>query len=69
MDYYGRMSRISLFLGACLLALAPAAFAQTPAVTYPSAPKTPERSALDAQLMYQLLISELSFQNTDYGSA
>ncbi len=69
MDYYGRMSRISLFLGACLLALAPAAFAQTPAAAAPSAPKTPERSALDAQLMYQLLISELSFQNTDYGSA
>jgi tetratricopeptide (TPR) repeat protein len=63
------MSRISLFLGACLLALAPAAFAQTPAAAAPSAPKTPERSALDAQLMYQLLISELSFQNTDYGSA
>ena len=69
MDYYGRMSRISLFLGACLLALAPAAFAQTPAAAAPLAPKTPERSALDAQLMYQLLISELSFQNTDYGSA
>ena len=69
MDYYGRMSRISLFLGACLLALAPAAFAQTPAAASPLAPKTPERSALDAQLMYQLLISELSFQNTDYGSA
>ena len=69
MDYYGRMSRISFFLGACLLALAPAAFAQTPAAAAPSAPKTPERSALDAQLMYQLLISELSFQNTDYGSA
>jgi len=69
LDYYGRMSRISLFLGACLLALAPAAFAQTPAAAAPSAPKTPERSALDAQLMYQLLISELSFQNTDYGSA
>lgn len=63
------MSRISLFLGACLLALAPAAFAQSPAATSPLAPKTPERSALDAQLMYQLLISELSFQNTDYGSA
>ena len=63
------MSRISLFLGACLLALAPAAFAQTPAAAAPLAPKTPERSALDAQLMYQLLISELSFQNTDYGSA
>ena len=69
MDYYGRMSRISLFLGACLLALAPAAFAQSPAAASPLAPKTPERSALDAQLMYQLLISELSFQNTDYGSA
>ena len=69
MDYYGRMSRISFFLGACLLALAPAAFAQTPAAASPLAPKTPERSALDAQLMYQLLISELSFQNTDYGSA
>ena len=69
MDYYVRMSRISLFLGACLLALAPAAFAQTPAAASPLAPKTPERSALDAQLMYQLLISELSFQNTDYGSA
>ena len=63
------MSRISFFLGACLLALAPAAFAQTPAAASPLAPKTPERSALDAQLMYQLLISELSFQNTDYGSA
>jgi len=63
------MSRISLFLGACLLALAPAAFAQTLAAAAPSPPKTPERSALDAQLMYQLLISELSFQNTDYGSA
>jgi tetratricopeptide (TPR) repeat protein len=69
LDYYGRMSRISFFLGACLLALAPAAFAQTPAAASPLAPKTPERSALDAQLMYQLLISELSFQNTDYGSA
>jgi tetratricopeptide (TPR) repeat protein len=66
LDYYGRMLSILHFVTA--FALAFACVAQAQAQDTPEAPPPPS-SRLSAELFYQLLLSELSLQNEDIGSA
>ncbi len=61
------MSRITHLVTVCALVFTPWALAQD-AVNAPGN-SPPPRSALSAQLFYQLLLSELSLQNEDLGSA
>ncbi len=72
LDYYGRMSRIPYFMALALLALAPGAqaqLAQAPLAGAVLAETTPERSALNASIFYQVTLAELSFNNGDIGVA
>ncbi len=65
-DYYGRMPRIPHFVTVCALVFASWAQAQE---ADPAAAPPPASSRLTAELFYQLLLSELSLQNDDIGSA
>lgn len=61
------MSRIPHFFSACALLFASWVQAQEAAVAPPPAP--PSNSVLSAELFYQILLSELSLQKEDIGSA
>ena len=66
-DYYGRMSSFTHFV--TVWALVFASWAQAQEAASDPAPAPPPNSALTAELFYQLLLSELSLQNEDIGSA
>jgi len=67
LDYYGLMPRITHLISLCALAFACSGQAQEGPVEGPKAPQP--SSALDAELFYHILVSELSLQNEDIGSA
>jgi tetratricopeptide (TPR) repeat protein len=65
LDYYGPMSRPNRLITLALVAACACgcAFGASPAV------ESPERSSLNSELFYQLLVSEMSAQSGDHGSA
>ncbi len=65
MDYYGPMSRIHRF---CALALIASSICGT-ALGAPPTTDTPNNSNLDGELFYELLVSEMTAQDGDPGSA
>ena len=65
MDYYGLMPRFFRYLLPILLLGALGANAQTAAVK----PVTPQSSALDGELFYEILIGELNARDGEAGSA
>jgi tetratricopeptide (TPR) repeat protein len=67
LDYYGLMPRITHFFSVCTLALALSGQAQEAPSDGPTTP--PPSSALNAELFRLILLSELSLQNEDMGSA
>ncbi len=69
LDYYGRMSRITRIIATAALVCAACAHAQETPLAPASEAGPPARSALTAELFYQLLLSEISLQNKDLGSA
>ncbi len=69
MDYYGPMRIAPRFTLLALLLAALGAKAQTPGVPAAAATSSPQSSALDGALFYQLLLGELNAKGEESGAA